>query len=175
MIAANTSALDTTQSIVKEHSFNPAFPVDNKYPVSSLFGARKIAKGSPFHKGIDIACGMGAVVHAMDSATVISATTMTGYGLVVILDHGNGIQTLYAHLSKILVRKGQKVLKGDVIGKSGNTGIGTGPHLHVTFLEGGREVDPVPFFSKEVIRTITFKNLRSEQPKAYGELLALLN
>jgi murein DD-endopeptidase MepM/ murein hydrolase activator NlpD len=91
------------------------------------------------HLGIDIAAGLGAPIYAADSGVVVHAGPIAGgYGNMVMIDHGNGYHTVYAHLSQVNVRCGQSVLKGNTIGLAGSTGNSTGPHLHfeVRFMGG---------------------------------------
>lgn len=95
-----------------------------------------------FHDGIDIAVPVGTPVRATADGVVISAGTRSGYGLAVLIDHGYGIQTLYAHNSKLAVKPGAVVVRGQVIAYSGNTGVSTGPHLHYEVRVGGRSVNP---------------------------------
>jgi murein DD-endopeptidase MepM/ murein hydrolase activator NlpD len=95
------------------------------------------------HLGIDIAAGTGAAVYASDSGVVVYAASIGGgYGLMVMIDHGNGFHTLYAHNSAILVRCGQGVTKGQIIAHAGSTGNSTGPHLHFEIRYGGMFVNP---------------------------------
>ncbi len=98
------------------------------------------------HEGLDISAPVGTKVHAAAAGVVILAKNTyipgKGYGKEIILDHGNGIKTRYAHLSKILVRNGQKVKRWDVIGYVGETGKTTGPHLHYEVLVRGKPVNP---------------------------------
>jgi murein DD-endopeptidase MepM/ murein hydrolase activator NlpD len=100
--------------------------------VTSSFGARLDPfKGEgAFHTGIDIATSVGDAVRAPADGTVLKAGTGTGYGREVIIDHGQGIQTLYAHLSGFAVIAGQDVRRGDILGYVGSSGHSTGPHLH---------------------------------------------
>ena len=100
--------------------------------VTSSFGARldPINNEGAFHSGIDIATAMGDAVRAPADGTVVKAGMGTGYGREVILDHGHGIQTLYAHLSGFAVVSGQEVSRGDILGYVGSSGHSTGPHLH---------------------------------------------
>jgi murein DD-endopeptidase MepM/ murein hydrolase activator NlpD len=95
------------------------------------------------HLGIDIAAAFGAPVYAADSGVVVYAAGISGgYGLMVMIDHGNGFHTLYAHLSTILVRCGQNVYQGQTIAYSGSTGNSTGPHLHFEIRYLGAFVNP---------------------------------
>jgi len=130
-----------------------AWPVPGFYRISSEFGPR--FGGADFHTGIDIAGGgaggsiHGATVVAANSGTVVftnwSHTPGRGYGIYIILDHGGGISTLYAHLSNISVSVGDEVRIGDPIGNVGSTGWSTGPHLHFEVRHGGRAVNPRPY------------------------------
>lgn len=102
-------------------------------PITSSFGEREdpINTGeSEFHTGVDIAVSFGTPVHATADGMVESAGMATGYGREIILDHGNGIETLYAHLSGFAVTAGQEVQRGQVIGYVGLSGRTTGPNLH---------------------------------------------
>jgi len=98
------------------------------------------------HDGIDISARIGTKVHAAAAGIVIKAITSYtpghGYGKEVVIDHGNGMRTRYAHLSKVLVKKGQKVKRWEVIGKVGRTGRTTGPHLHYEVLVNNKPVNP---------------------------------
>ena len=129
-----------------------AWPVPGHTRITSEFGSR--FGGRDFHTGIDIA---GAGTGTINGATVVAANTGTvrvtnhshspgrGYGKFIIIDHGGGISTLYAHLSAISVSVGQTVERGDAIGNVGSTGWSTGPHLHFEVRESGRAVNPRPW------------------------------
>lgn len=97
------------------------------------------------HEGIDIAAPYGMPVVAPAAGTVIRITYQNGYGLVLELDHGNGIMTKYAHLSRVLVRPGHHVVRGDPIAAVGNSGLSTGPHLHYEVHVNGQIVDPLTY------------------------------
>ena len=114
--------------------------------LTSLFGPRTHPiYGTPdFHTGIDLAVPEGTPVHAAAPGTVIWADTKGGYGLLVIIDHGNGYTSYYGHLSRILVRVGQFVEVGQVVALSGNTGLSTGPHLHFEVRKSGEPINPLP-------------------------------
>jgi murein DD-endopeptidase MepM/ murein hydrolase activator NlpD len=97
------------------------------------------------HKGIDISARIGTPIYAADGGKVIFSGTQNGYGKMVVIDHGNGIQTAYAHNSKNLVSKGQRVHKGQKIAEVGNTGRSTGPHLHFEVRKNGTPVNPLKY------------------------------
>jgi len=121
------------------------------YPVSgritSGFGYRKSPReiGSTYHKGIDIEGNVGTPIKAAGKGIVIYSGWQSGYGYTVIISHGYGITTVYAHNSKNLVKKGQIVKKGDIIAKLGNTGRSTGPHVHFEIRINGQAVDPIKY------------------------------
>jgi murein DD-endopeptidase MepM/ murein hydrolase activator NlpD len=110
-------------------------------PITSGFGTR----WGRMHEGIDIAVPSGTPVHAAASGTVIYAAWMTGYGNLVVLDHGNGLATAYAHNSSLLVSVGQHVSQGQTISLSGSTGHSTGPHVHFEVRVNGVAVDPLNY------------------------------
>lgn len=100
-----------------------------------------------FHKGLDIAVGMGSNVICTAAGKVIFAGQKSGYGNCVIVSHGNGLDTLYGHLSEVLVSANEQVKVGQVIAKSGNTGRSTGPHLHYEVHKNGTPVNPKLFLN----------------------------
>ncbi len=121
----------------------PAAVVAGGVPVSSAFGWRSdpFTGRATFHKGVDLAAAYGTEVHAFDGGVVKSAGDRPGYGLTVVVDHGNGRETLYAHLSSMAVAAGDAVAAGQPIARSGNSGRATGAHLHFEAREYGRPVD----------------------------------
>ena len=121
-------------------------PVPNA-PVTSRFGARLDPfLGRPaMHTGIDFRAVSGYPVRSTAAGTVISAEYAGGYGYMVEIDHGNGITTRYAHLSRILVKAGQIVPKGTIVGRSGSTGRSTGPHVHYEIRIDGKAIDPMSY------------------------------
>ena len=121
-------------------------PVDG--PITSGFGMRfhPILRRSRLHAGVDFGASTGTPVHAAAPGEVVAATRMRGFGNVVIIDHGGGISTVYAHLSRIRVASGARVARGKTIGAVGMTGLATGPHLHWEFHVGARAVNPMGRF-----------------------------
>lgn len=117
--------------------------------LSSSFGRRSApTKGaSTYHKGVDWAVPTGTAVFASSGGTVSRAGWGSGYGYVVYIDHVDGRQTRYAHLSKVLVKKGETVKQGERIALSGNTGVSTGPHLHFEILINGSQVNPLKYLN----------------------------
>ena len=117
--------------------------------ITSKFGGRNSPGGigSTNHKGVDIGTPMGTPVLAAKSGTVTWASSYSGYGECVIINHGNGNSTLYGHLSSYAVKTNDKVTQGQVIAYSGNTGNSTGPHLHFGVMEGNAWVDPLNYLT----------------------------
>ncbi|HIZ87272.1 MAG TPA: M23 family metallopeptidase [Candidatus Coprenecus pullistercoris] len=104
-----------------------------------------------FHGGLDLVAPAGVEVRTTADGTVKSVErAMKLQGTRIVVDHGNGYETVYAHLSDVLVRKGQQVSRGDVIGRSGNSGTSFAPHLHYEVLRDGRQLDPLCFFNAEL-------------------------
>lgn len=113
-------------------------------PVTSNFGWRThpILGTERFHSGIDFGADYGSLIYASESGRVIYADWYGGYGNAVIIDHGNGITTLYAHCSELYVKDGDVVAKGQPISAVGSTGFSTGPHLHFELRANGEPIDP---------------------------------
>lgn len=115
--------------------------------ISSPFGYRihPIYGNRQFHSGIDIALTRGTKIRAAASGVVTTSAWLGGYGLTIVIDHGDGISTLYGHNDSLLVRAGAFVVTGQVIALSGNTGVSSGPHLHFEVRENNRVVDPIKY------------------------------
>lgn len=128
----------------KEYSLgNWVRPLPSKWKrISSPYGWRVVFGEDDFHEGIDFPCDTGTEVYAVDSGTVVMSEYRGGYGWLVVIYHGGGIKTYYAHNSKLLVKVGQEVERGECISLSGNTGKSTGPHLHFGVMVDGVFVDP---------------------------------
>ncbi len=125
-------------------------PVDrNRVKISSGFGWRRnpfTHASSQFHPGIDLAGKIGTPIYATGDGVITDPLgSMTGYGNVIVIDHGYGYKTLYAHLSKKLVKPGERVKRGQVIGLLGNTGPSTGPHLHYEVIRYKEKVNPINY------------------------------
>jgi murein DD-endopeptidase MepM/ murein hydrolase activator NlpD len=121
--------------------------------ILSRFGERQdpFSGEGAFHTGVDISAITGTPVHAAADGIVYTAEYDSGYGKMVVIDHGNGIRTRYAHLSAFEVVAGQEVRRGQVIALSGNTGHTTSAHLHFEVRMGGNAVNPYPYLMKSVM------------------------
>jgi murein DD-endopeptidase MepM/ murein hydrolase activator NlpD len=128
----------------------PSVPLPLGQHITSAFGWRKdpISGDTRFHKGVDVRAAYGQNVPAAAGGTVVQAGEQGGYGLTVVIEHGSGIRTRYAHLSEVAVRQGDSVAAGQDIGRVGRSGRSTGPHLHFEVLADGQPVDPVQVAAK---------------------------
>ncbi|MBX5464722.1 MAG: peptidoglycan DD-metalloendopeptidase family protein [Clostridia bacterium] len=124
----------------------------SSFVVTSTFGSRyhPILKQWRMHTGMDLAAPSGTPIHAAAPGVVFYAGWMSGYGNTVILVHGNGISTLYGHMSQILVQANQQVSAGQVIGLVGMTGLATGPHLHFEVRVNGTPVNPQDYVGRVI-------------------------
>jgi len=119
--------------------------------VSSPFGGRRDPfryYSERFHTGIDIAADYGQPIRAAADGEVVSAQRVPVYGNQIVIDHGHGMTSMYGHTSKMLVKKGQKVKKGDLIARVGSSGRSTGSHLHFELRINGTPVDPIKYLEK---------------------------
>lgn len=133
------------RGIVIRGSGQMSYPVDA--PVTSPFGWRMhpILGYEKFHSGIDFGADYGTTIRAAAAGIVIYAGWYGGYGNTVIINHGNGITSLYGHTSQLFVREGQVVQKGEAIAAVGSTGLSTGPHLHFEVRQNGEPIDPAAY------------------------------
>jgi len=124
----------------------------NKGQIISGFGLRfhPILKYRRMHTGIDIAAPKGTPIYATGNGIVTSADREGGYGITCQINHGYGYETLYGHLSKVIVKPGQKVKRGEIIGYVGSTGLSMAPHLHYEVILNGKKVNPVYFFYNDL-------------------------
>jgi murein DD-endopeptidase MepM/ murein hydrolase activator NlpD len=125
----------------------PAFLPVNHYDPSSDFGYRSdpFHGGGAFHAGIDMTGKTGDAIHAAADGVVVRAGWWAGYGKVVVIDHGNGLETRYGHMTRFHVKEGDVIRQGQVVGGMGSTGRSTGTHLHFEVRLDGRALDPQPF------------------------------
>ncbi len=174
IIENTTRKLDqlTSQLYVQSKSFDEVFalarrkedliaaipaiqPVSNKdlRRIGSYFGYRTdpFYKVTKFHEGIDFTAQVGTDVYATGDGVITQVErSYGGYGNCITINHGFGYSTVYAHLSRMGVRRGEKVKRGQVIGQVGNTGKSTSPHLHYEVRKGGKPVDPINFFFNDI-------------------------
>jgi murein DD-endopeptidase MepM/ murein hydrolase activator NlpD len=151
-LASLQAASDSIAARLRALGSGPGAPGDcEARPVPgaivSPFGPRlhPILRYTRMHNGADMSAGSGTPIHACRTGTVVIAGGQGGYGSTVVVQHGGGMATLYAHQSKIATSEGASVNAGDVIGYVGSTGMSTGPHLHFEVRLSGNPVDPAPY------------------------------
>jgi murein DD-endopeptidase MepM/ murein hydrolase activator NlpD len=129
-------------------------PVDNRdlKRMASGFGFRihPIYRVARMHTGLDFTADIGTEIYATGDGVVKSPDGGSGYGLHIVIDHSFGYQTLYAHMSRMAVRPGEKVKRGQIIGYVGNTGVSSGPHLHYEVIKNGQKVNPAYYFYNDL-------------------------
>ena len=121
--------------------------------IGSYFGYRTdpFYKVPKFHAGIDFTASSGTPIHATGDGMVVKVERARGgYGNSIVIDHGFSYQTLYAHMSKIIVQRGQIVKRGQLVGLVGNTGKSTAPHVHYEVYKNGKPVDPINYFFNDI-------------------------
>ena len=135
-----------SSGLIQTHTFG--WPSDSSTRVSSWYGPRRSPGGigSTYHRGIDIAAACGTNVLAAASGVVAFSGWSGGFGNYILINHGDGVHTAYAHMSTNLVRQGDTVIRGQIIGLVGSTGASTGCHIHFEVIMGGARIDPAPFF-----------------------------
>ncbi|MEN8007163.1 MAG: M23 family metallopeptidase [Candidatus Krumholzibacteriota bacterium] len=139
--------LDTLDARAVVRSRIPSIrPADTGW-ISSRFGFRNdpFTAKQTFHRGLDFSLPVGTPVRVTGNGVVLAVQQQRGFGRVVKVDHGNGVVTVYAHLDQQLVKKGDKVSRGDIIARSGNTGRSSAPHLHYEIRIGDRPVNPLSY------------------------------
>ncbi len=149
---SGTDGASSSVSAVPAESAGPSpdrlessWPLPVAAPLSSKFGWRRdpLGGGTHFHAGVDLKTAYGRPVPAVEPGRVVFAGEQGGYGLTVVVDHGGGVQTRYAHLSQLGVRTGEELAGGQVLGRVGTSGRSTGPHLHFEVVQDGVRIDPV--------------------------------
>jgi len=130
------------------HTRPSLWPVEGR--LMSPFGGRTdpFSGEGAIHAGVDLEAAMGTPVRAAADGIVVHADWESGYGRLIVIDHGNGVQTYYGHLSSFMVVPGQEVRRGDVVARSGASGRVTSPHLHYEVRLGGTPVNPYPYMAK---------------------------
>jgi biotin carboxyl carrier protein len=150
------SFADVSDSLTKHHERYQRIPsiMPTAGWLSSTFKRSRfhpILHVSRPHEGIDVSAPMGAPIVAPAAGVVVRVGREAGYGLVLEIDHGNGIETKYAHCSRVMVRRGQRVKRGQEIATVGNSGLSTGPHLHYEIHINGKVVDPLTYVMPDAI------------------------
>jgi murein DD-endopeptidase MepM/ murein hydrolase activator NlpD len=144
--AKQTQAPATNAPTQPANNGSFAWPVPSSSYITSYYGWRNIFGGSSWHAGIDIAAGMGSNVVAARGGRISYIGWLGTYGNLIIVDHGDGFTSRYAHLSAYNCSYGQSVSRGQVIGFIGSTGRSTGPHLHFEILRNGSTVNPLSYY-----------------------------
>jgi murein DD-endopeptidase MepM/ murein hydrolase activator NlpD len=129
-------------------------PAKRNVRLASGYGYRvhPIYKVRKMHTGIDFTAKSGTPIYASGNGTVVHPGDLggSGYGIQIVISHGSGYHTLYAHLSRAVARPGQRVKRGDLIGYVGSTGRSTAPHLHYEVIKNGRKINPINFFFNDL-------------------------
>lgn len=149
-VKINSDLSETQEKLEDYLSYVPTFwPTTGR--ISSVFGYRKdpFTAKKTYHSGVDIAAPKGQNILAAASGKVIFSGTQSGYGLCVFIDHGRGMVSVYGHCSKLKVKTGDIIEKGDLIAKVGSTGRSTGPHLHFELRVNNEPVDPLKYLEKK--------------------------
>ena len=151
----------------------PAYMPVKDYRYTSSYGVRydPFNGGSAMHAGVDMAGSQGEPIYASASGVVLQAGRSNGYGNLVELSHGMGIDTRYGHLSKILVQPGQRIRQGQMIGLMGSTGRSTGTHLHFEVRVDGRSVNPRPFLDASAYVLAAQGDVKRGAPQDFGPML----
>jgi murein DD-endopeptidase MepM/ murein hydrolase activator NlpD len=131
-----------------EFSYQDRLDQKFMYPINTRITSYYGPRWGRIHEGLDFAAPMGSPIKAVSSGRVVYSGWANGYGYVVIIEHQKGLRTLYAHNSKLLVRVGESVGRGEVISRSGNTGNSTGPHLHFEVQVNGRPENPLDYIHR---------------------------
>lgn len=146
-------ARDKARLLASIPAIMPMNQKDLAHAVTSGFGWRThpIYKTIVFHQGMDFSAEQGTPIYATGEGNISKVEHLSqGYGNHVVIDHGFGYQTLYAHMSKTAARTGQKVLRGQLIGYVGSTGLSTAPHIHYEVIKGGERVNPINYYYNDL-------------------------
>ncbi|NJM97747.1 MAG: M23 family metallopeptidase [Phormidesmis sp. RL_2_1] len=133
------------KTLAEEAAYPDGQPVAGNVEISSTFGIRRNpfgGSGYEMHQGIDFVGEQGDIIAATGDGVVTLSGSNGGYGISVMIDHGNGYETLYAHMSQTKVAAGDRIKRGQIIGYIGSTGRSSGPHLHYSLYKDGVSIDP---------------------------------
>ncbi|WP_416673740.1 M23 family metallopeptidase [Egbenema bharatensis] len=147
IITETPTVEEPTEELTEERAFGFTNPVVG-FPITSKFGSRvhPITGDVRFHQGIDIGTPTGTPIRTAGAGTVVFAGWSDGYGKKIVIDHGKGYETLYAHLDQLFVKVGDRLSDGAIVGLSGSTGHVTGPHLHFEIQLNAVARDPLNYF-----------------------------
>lgn len=156
--------LEKAQEKSEQMTTRPAIqPIENKDLAHTAAGfgwkMHPFYRIKSFHEGIDFTAPMGTPVRATGDGEVVDLQSFGAQGIKVVIDHGYGYKTVYAHLEKYTVKKGQKVVRGEMIGKVGSTGVSIAPHLHYEVHKNGKPVNPINYFFNE-LSPVAFARIR---------------
>lgn len=159
--SANVSRFHRSYPMLRQVKANPdLWPVDGK--LIGSYGKRNdpFSGEQAFHWGVDLSAPIGSPIRASADGTVVEASySGGGFGRLVVIDHGGGVQTYYAHLSRIDVIAGQRVRRGEIVGALGRSGRATAPHLHYEVRLGGNPVNPYMFLARSNVARAAGKDL----------------
>jgi murein DD-endopeptidase MepM/ murein hydrolase activator NlpD len=150
------------QPLRRQASIPNLWPVDGR--LIGSFGPRQdpfSGEGQEIHKGVDISGEVGTPIHVTADGLVRFADMMSGYGRLVVIDHGGGVETWYAHMSRTYVHAGQEIRRGELVGTVGTSGRVTAPHLHYEVHVNGRPVNPYQYLAKS---NVFHQDAKSEFP-----------
>lgn len=176
LLYTNSLSLDTLQLLAKgndkmSRSVPAIWPIDRSLLRGHIgkYGGRyhPVYGGRHFHQGVDLASRKGTDIYATADGRVVSTGYDGGYGISVLVDHGYGYKTRYAHLTKSLVTKGQQLKRGELLGLMGSTGTATGVHLHYEVLYRGRTVDPMTYLAMDISEEEFKKIIESAKETTY--------
>ena len=166
----NQEIADLNKQITEKYIYTEtsyAWPIDSVYwsdpnvVITCKYGWRvnPVTDKNEMHNGLDIKAPKGTPIQAAKSGTVVRSENSGGWGNVIVIAHGDGTSTLYAHCDKLLVSKGATVMQGQVIARVGSTGQSTGYHLHFTIYKGSETVNPVDYLDENFIRILNKRGL----------------
>lgn len=159
--SANVSRFHRSYPMLWKAKVNPdLWPVDGKLIGSFGWRSDPFSGEQAFHNGVDVSAPIGSPIRAAADGTVVEASyTGGGFGRLVVIDHGGGVRTFYAHLSRIDLIAGQEIRRGEIVGALGRSGRATAPHLHYEVRLGGNPVNPYRYLSRSNVARAAGKDL----------------